>query len=157
MFEVKITALEWLWSQHIQRNNLPSLHSLRIFYQTNKSHCDRHRHHSSYHHSLPSRHTFCLRNHHRSPINPLRTIIMSVDIEPSELGFRRPFTQEVSETLSIKNTNSTPVAFKVRTYFYTYVFVRSQLTVQFIGQNHRAQAVCLTDWLSYAADLTVQQ
>lgn len=82
---------------------------------------------------------------------------MSVDIEPSELGFRRPFTQEVSETLSIKNTNSTPVAFKVRTYFYTYVFVRSQLTVQFIGQNHRAQAVCLTDWLSYAADLTVQQ
>lgn len=40
---------------------------------------------------------------------------MSVEIEPAELGFRRPFTQEVSEILRIKNPNSTPVAFKVKT------------------------------------------
>jgi len=40
---------------------------------------------------------------------------MSVEIEPAELGFRRPFTQEVSEILKIKNNNSTPVAFKVKT------------------------------------------
>lgn len=40
---------------------------------------------------------------------------MSVEIEPAELGFRRPFTQEVSEILKIKNPTSTPVAFKVKT------------------------------------------
>ncbi|CAK7265438.1 phosphatidylinositol-binding protein scs2 [Sporothrix epigloea] len=40
---------------------------------------------------------------------------MSVEIEPAELGFRRPFTVEVSETLRIRNPNSTPVAFKVKT------------------------------------------
>lgn len=40
---------------------------------------------------------------------------MSVDIEPFELSFRRPFTTEVSQTLTLKNTNPTPVAFKVKT------------------------------------------
>jgi len=40
---------------------------------------------------------------------------MSVDIEPLELSFRRPFTYEVSQTLTIKNPNKTPVAFKVKT------------------------------------------
>jgi len=40
---------------------------------------------------------------------------MSVDIEPTELGFHRPFTQEVSQILKIKNPNHTPVAFKVKT------------------------------------------
>lgn len=40
---------------------------------------------------------------------------MSVEIDPQELGFHRPFTSEVSEVLKIKNPNSTPVAFKVKT------------------------------------------
>jgi len=40
---------------------------------------------------------------------------MSVEIEPAELGFHRPFTVEVSESLKIRNPNSTPVAFKVKT------------------------------------------
>ncbi|KAF4463457.1 (VAMP)-associated [Fusarium albosuccineum] len=40
---------------------------------------------------------------------------MSVDIEPFELSFRRPFTSEVAQTLTLKNPNSTPVAFKVKT------------------------------------------
>lgn len=40
---------------------------------------------------------------------------MSVDIEPVELNFRRPFTVEVSQTLTIKNTSSSPLAFKVKT------------------------------------------
>jgi len=40
---------------------------------------------------------------------------MSVEIEPAELGFRRPFTVEVAQVLKIKNTNSSPVAFKVKT------------------------------------------
>ncbi|KAI9729916.1 MAG: phosphatidylinositol-binding protein scs2 [Claussenomyces sp. TS43310] len=40
---------------------------------------------------------------------------MSVEIFPAELGFRRPFQQEVSQTLKINNPNHTPVAFKVKT------------------------------------------
>lgn len=40
---------------------------------------------------------------------------MSVEIDPQELGFRRPFTVEVAETLKIRNPNTQPVAFKVKT------------------------------------------
>ncbi|POR32411.1 Uncharacterized protein TPAR_07383 [Tolypocladium paradoxum] len=40
---------------------------------------------------------------------------MPVDIEPFELSFRRPFTVEVSQTLTIKNPTSSPLAFKVKT------------------------------------------
>ncbi|EEQ28317.1 MSP domain-containing protein [Microsporum canis CBS 113480] len=38
---------------------------------------------------------------------------MSVEIEPGELGFKRPFTKEVSEILYLRNPNSDPVAFKL--------------------------------------------
>lgn len=40
---------------------------------------------------------------------------MSVEIDPTELGFHRPFTAEVQQILKIKNPNHTPVAFKVKT------------------------------------------
>ncbi|KAL2269176.1 hypothetical protein VTJ83DRAFT_4022 [Remersonia thermophila] len=40
---------------------------------------------------------------------------MSVEIDPLELGFRRPFTVEVAETLRISNPNTLPVYFKVKT------------------------------------------
>ncbi|CZT09255.1 hypothetical protein WAI453_005694 [Rhynchosporium graminicola] len=40
---------------------------------------------------------------------------MSVEIEPTELAFTRPFTSEVSQSLKIRNTNRTPIAFKVKT------------------------------------------
>ncbi|KAL1864906.1 phosphatidylinositol-binding protein scs2 [Diaporthe australafricana] len=40
---------------------------------------------------------------------------MSVEIDPQELGFRRPFTVEVSQLLKLKNPNKAPVAFKVKT------------------------------------------
>jgi hypothetical protein len=40
---------------------------------------------------------------------------MSVEIDPVELGFARPFTTEVSQILKIRNPNVTPVAFKVKT------------------------------------------
>ncbi|EGD91403.1 hypothetical protein H112_01207 [Trichophyton rubrum D6] len=40
---------------------------------------------------------------------------MSVEIEPGELGFKRPFTKEVTEILYLRNPNSDPVAFKVKT------------------------------------------
>ncbi|KAG6008662.1 hypothetical protein E4U21_004017 [Claviceps maximensis] len=40
---------------------------------------------------------------------------MSVDVLPLELSFIRPFTVEVARTLTIRNTSSAPVAFKVKT------------------------------------------
>ncbi|CAO2658803.1 Nn.00g065260.m01.CDS01 [Neocucurbitaria sp. VM-36] len=40
---------------------------------------------------------------------------MSVELNPVELGFKRPFQQEVSQTLHLKNPHSDPVAFKVKT------------------------------------------
>ncbi|PMD43950.1 VAMP-associated protein [Hyaloscypha variabilis F] len=40
---------------------------------------------------------------------------MSVEIDPQELGFQRPFTTEVSQILKIRNANHTPIAFKVKT------------------------------------------
>ncbi|KAI0470699.1 PapD-like protein [Xylariaceae sp. FL0804] len=40
---------------------------------------------------------------------------MSVEIDPQELGFHRPFTVEVQEVLRIKNPNPHPMAFKVKT------------------------------------------
>ncbi|CAL3971264.1 unnamed protein product [Diplocarpon coronariae] len=40
---------------------------------------------------------------------------MSVEIEPVELAFARPFTTEVSQSLKIRNSSHTPVAFKVKT------------------------------------------
>jgi len=40
---------------------------------------------------------------------------MSVEIDPTELGFHRPFTTEVQQILKIRNPNQTPVAFKVKT------------------------------------------
>ncbi|GAO18885.1 hypothetical protein UVI_02046010 [Ustilaginoidea virens] len=40
---------------------------------------------------------------------------MTVDILPLELNFARPLTIEVARTLTIRNTSSTPVAFKVKT------------------------------------------
>ncbi|MCJ1402831.1 phosphatidylinositol-binding protein scs2 [Xylographa trunciseda] len=40
---------------------------------------------------------------------------MSVELDPPELGFRRPFSHEVTRILTLRNPNSDPVAFKVKT------------------------------------------
>lgn len=40
---------------------------------------------------------------------------MSIELDPAELGFERPFNHEVTRTLRIKNNNYDPVAFKVKT------------------------------------------
>ncbi|KAL7268162.1 phosphatidylinositol-binding protein scs2 [Rhizina undulata] len=40
---------------------------------------------------------------------------MSVELIPAELGFQRPFTREVVQSLRIRNTQIDPVAFKVKT------------------------------------------
>ncbi|KAJ5238533.1 hypothetical protein N7468_003152 [Penicillium chermesinum] len=38
---------------------------------------------------------------------------MSVEIDPAELGFKRPFNHEVCEILRLRNNNEEPVVFKV--------------------------------------------
>ncbi|CAF9913399.1 MAG: hypothetical protein GOMPHAMPRED_007890 [Gomphillus americanus] len=40
---------------------------------------------------------------------------MSVELDPPELGFRRPFLHEVTQILKLTNPNNDPVAFKVKT------------------------------------------
>ncbi|KAK5162538.1 hypothetical protein LTR04_003469, partial [Oleoguttula sp. CCFEE 6159] len=56
------------------------------------------------------------RKHKRTSILVVQTSAnMSVELDPVELGFQRPFTHEVSQTLRLRNPNSDPVAFKVKT------------------------------------------
>lgn len=40
---------------------------------------------------------------------------MSVEVNPSQLGFQRPLTQLVKRTLTVSNPNAQPIAFKVKT------------------------------------------
>ncbi|KAL9585158.1 MAG: hypothetical protein Q9212_001683 [Teloschistes hypoglaucus] len=40
---------------------------------------------------------------------------MSVELDPPELGFRRPFTHEVTQLLRLRNPGTEPIAFKVKT------------------------------------------
>ncbi|KAJ5474979.1 Vesicle-associated membrane protein-associated protein A [Penicillium diatomitis] len=40
---------------------------------------------------------------------------MSLELDPPELGFKRPFTQEVCEVLHLQNPTPVPVVFKVKT------------------------------------------
>ncbi|MCJ1459054.1 phosphatidylinositol-binding protein scs2 [Mycoblastus sanguinarius] len=40
---------------------------------------------------------------------------MSVTLDPPELGFRRPFTHEVTQLLRLRNPTNDPIAFKVKT------------------------------------------
>ncbi|KAL2059120.1 hypothetical protein ABVK25_000412 [Lepraria finkii] len=40
---------------------------------------------------------------------------MSVSLDPPELGFRRPFTHEVTQLLRLRNPSNDPIAFKVKT------------------------------------------
>ncbi|MCJ1279970.1 phosphatidylinositol-binding protein scs2 [Puttea exsequens] len=40
---------------------------------------------------------------------------MSVSLDPPELGFRRPFTHEVTQLLRLSNPSKDPIAFKVKT------------------------------------------
>ncbi|KAI9710210.1 MAG: hypothetical protein M1812_007482 [Candelaria pacifica] len=40
---------------------------------------------------------------------------MSIELDPTDLAFRRPFTHEVTQVLRLRNPNSDPLAFKVKT------------------------------------------
>lgn len=81
--------------------------------------------------------------------------IMSVEIDPVELGFRSmspgspsspalsnrsgPFTMEVSQVLKIKNPNTSPIAFKVA---QAGSFCILSISLTGAGQNDSSQAVC---------------
>ncbi|CAG8976409.1 hypothetical protein HYALB_00008534 [Hymenoscyphus albidus] len=66
---------------------------------------------------------------------------MSVEIDPQELAFQRPFTQEVSQTLKIRNPNHTPIAFKVRGSLDLLEALKLLTTMESTGQNYRPKAV----------------
>jgi len=40
---------------------------------------------------------------------------MSIELDPAELGFKRPYTHEVAQTLILRNPLDEPLAFKVKT------------------------------------------
>jgi len=40
---------------------------------------------------------------------------MSLELDPAELGFKRPYTHEVSQVLRLSNPHNDPIAFKVKT------------------------------------------
>jgi len=92
---------------------------------------------------------------------------MSVDIEPSELSFQRPFTFEVSQTLSLRNPNATPVAFKVKTTAPKQYCVRPNagriepgqsfdvtVLLQAMKQEPPADAKCRDKFLVQSAPIT---
>lgn len=92
---------------------------------------------------------------------------MSVEIEPSELSFQRPFTVEVAQTLTIKNPNSTPIAFKVKTTAPKQYCVRPNagriepgqdfnvsVLLQAMKQDVPADAKCRDKFLVQSAPIT---
>jgi len=92
---------------------------------------------------------------------------MSVEIEPLELNFRRPFTYEVSQTLTLKNPSTTPVAFKVKTTAPKQYCVRPNagriepgqdfdvsVLLQAMKQEPPADAKCRDKFLVQSASIT---
>ncbi|KAK4162656.1 vesicle-associated protein 2-2 [Cladorrhinum sp. PSN259] len=95
---------------------------------------------------------------------------MSVEIDPSELGFRRPFTVEVAQVLKIRNPNPSPVAFKVKTTAPKQYCVRPNsgriepghevevsVLLQAMKQEPPADARCKDKFLVQAVTITGDQ
>ncbi|KAJ2997093.1 hypothetical protein NUW58_g761 [Xylaria curta] len=59
---------------------------------------------------------------------------MSVEIDPQELGFHRPFTVEVLENLKIRNPGTQPVAFKAVNVNVSQV--KTTAPKQYVFRNH---------------------
>ncbi|QKX56329.1 uncharacterized protein TRUGW13939_03430 [Talaromyces rugulosus] len=92
---------------------------------------------------------------------------MSVEIEISDLGFRRPFDREVTETLRLRNANSDPVAFKVKTTAPKHYCVRPnsgriepgryvevQVLLQAMKEDPPADAKCKDKFLVQSVAIT---
>ncbi|KAK2596705.1 phosphatidylinositol-binding protein scs2 [Conoideocrella luteorostrata] len=95
---------------------------------------------------------------------------MSVDILPLELSFTRPFTVEVARTLTIRNTSSTPLAFKVKTTAPKQYCVRPNagriepgnsfdvtVLLQAMKQNPPPDAKCRDKFLVQCAPIAADQ
>ncbi|KAH8697231.1 putative integral ER membrane protein Scs2 [Talaromyces proteolyticus] len=92
---------------------------------------------------------------------------MSVDLEPSDLGFRRPFDREVAEVLRLRNPNGEPVAFKVKTTAPKHYCVRPnsgriepgkhvevQVLLQAMKEDPPADAKCKDKFLVQSVAIT---
>ncbi|TLS31121.1 hypothetical protein PpBr36_03024 [Pyricularia pennisetigena] len=92
---------------------------------------------------------------------------MSVELDPTELGFRRPFTSEVAQILKIRNPNNHPVAFKVKTTAPKQYCVRPnsgriepdhevevQVLLQAMKQDPPADAKCRDKFLVQAVPIS---
>ncbi|OKL58952.1 hypothetical protein UA08_05704 [Talaromyces atroroseus] len=92
---------------------------------------------------------------------------MSVDLEPGDLGFRRPFNREVSEVLHIRNPQDNPVAFKVKTTAPKHYCVRPnsgriepgkhvevQVLLQAMKEDPPADAKCKDKFLVQSVAVT---
>ncbi|EEA27897.1 phosphatidylinositol-binding protein scs2 [Talaromyces marneffei ATCC 18224] len=92
---------------------------------------------------------------------------MSVDLEPGDLGFRRPFNREVSEVLHIRNPQSDPIAFKVKTTAPKHYCVRPnsgrvepgkhvevQVLLQAMKEDPPADAKCKDKFLVQSVAIT---
>ncbi|KAF2864024.1 peptidase M24A, methionine aminopeptidase [Piedraia hortae CBS 480.64] len=66
---------------------------------------------------------------------------MAVQLEPSELGFKRPLTQEGAQILRLYNHNQEPVAFKVKTTAPKQYCVRPNAGRIEIGQSVEVQVL----------------
>ncbi|KAK2764001.1 phosphatidylinositol-binding protein scs2 [Arachnomyces sp. PD_36] len=95
---------------------------------------------------------------------------MSVEIDPSELGFRRPFTTEVSQTLRLQNNNDNDVVFKVKTTAPKQYCVRPnsgrieagrhvevQVLLQAMKEDPPADAKCRDKFLVQSVSITQDQ
>ncbi|KAJ5673918.1 PapD-like protein [Penicillium macrosclerotiorum] len=92
---------------------------------------------------------------------------MSVEIDPPELGFKRPFNQEVCQILHLRNTNQEPVVFKVKTTAPKHYCVRPnsgriepgktvdvQVLLQAMKEEPAADAKCKDKFLVQSVAVT---
>ncbi|KAJ5143983.1 uncharacterized protein N7515_002770 [Penicillium bovifimosum] len=92
---------------------------------------------------------------------------MTIQIEPSELGFKRPFTQEVCQVLRLTNPNHEGVVFKVKTTAPKHYCVRPnsghiqpgqtvevQVLLQAMKEDPAPDAKCKDKFLVQAVSVT---
>ncbi|KAJ5569937.1 Vesicle-associated membrane protein-associated protein A [Penicillium hispanicum] len=92
---------------------------------------------------------------------------MSIEIDPPELGFKRPFNQEVCQILHLRNPNQEAVVFKVKTTAPKHYCVRPnsgriepgkqvdvQVLLQALKEEPASDAKCKDKFLVQAVSVT---
>ncbi|MCJ1470549.1 phosphatidylinositol-binding protein scs2 [Pseudocyphellaria aurata] len=95
---------------------------------------------------------------------------MSVELDPAELGFRRPFTHEVTQLLRLRNPGANPIAFKVKTTAPKQYCVRPnsgriepgsevevQVLLQAMKEDPPPDARCRDKFLVQSVDITPER